>query len=976
MARTYIELPSSGVVDMYDDIGMSFNYAIADIREPDKRDTTYSKTITIPGTKNNNKLFDHFFNVGKSGGFNPKVKAKAIVYVDTIPVFDGYLQLTNVTIDDKNSIEYEVVIFGKLANLYTEFADDELRDIDFSDLNHVYNKANIVASWTATIGQNYVYPLIDYGYTNGLYYDVENFRPAIYLKEYVDKIFTYAGFTYTSTFFNTDLFKRLIVPFNGTNLSLSLQQIANRTFKAQNTSAHNTTVPADGTLSSTSTVAFNSLLTSPNPAAQYNTGTYKWTVNASGTYILYFNCTTEIDVNNPTGSPISATVDIISRLRMKVLSISGGPASVVMTRNVTNGSGTQTFPATTTTTIQGLAMYNAVQVRLAAGDIVWVETDAILVSSVNGSLVLTNRIKSGSTFYNLPVATIVSNGETLDMNASVPDKIKIRDFMTSIIKAFNLYVEEDKNNANNLFIEPRNDFYSSGTTYDWTDKLDISRPFDIHPMGLLDARDYHFKYKEDTDKWNERYNKSFNKTYGDRLISSGSDFLTDTKDVELIFSPTPSVAVPWGSTSDRIIPQIINEDSSGLVSPKTSNIRLLYWGGLKNCTNGAWDFYDNGTKVAYTTYPYAGHLNDALNPTIDLSFGVPDQLFYLVNTYTNNNLYNVYWKKFIDEITDQESKLIIAYFYLNPLDMHKLDFRNKIFVDGHYYFINKIIDYNPTANEVTQVELIKIKEGVDFVSVSGVGGGGNGYGGVSYPFPFDESGGGFYPVNQQDGSVYNPQAGQTAKGKNNIIDAAAINTLVYGNNNFVGASSGVALINSDNNIIYPGLSNVTLINSSGVTVTSSNQTYVNGALQSSSYDTTRLTTQFNTSVSGVYPTTISGLRSYVEAGSTYFFRAVLHCTLDGTGGMSVGMYGDYTDSATMYQVKIYDLASAITQVNVGRHSSVFSFTGLVSTSAYCEIEGYTTVSASGYLSVTFAQFVTNGTSSILVGSTLTVKKIL
>jgi len=434
----------------------------------------------------------------------------------------------------------------------------------------------------------------------------------------------------------------------------------------------------------------------------------------------------------------------------------------------------------------------------------------------------------------------------------------------------------------------------------------------------------------------------------------------------------------------KFYPALYNVDSSmKIVHNKSMNPRILYYGGLKNCST--WYLYtQSGNNFTYytglTTYPYCGMMDDPDAPTVSLDFEAPYEVYYTPSfgaTYSNNNLYNKYWSQFIDEITDQESKLIIAYFYLNPLDMHRLDFRNKIFVDGHYYFINKISDYNPTANEVTQVELIKIKEGVDFVSVNDVGGGGNGYGGISYPFPYNESGGGFYPVNQQDGNVYNPQAGQSAKGKNNIIDAGSINTLVYGNNNFVGASSGVALINSDNNIIYPGLSNVTLINSSGVTVTSSNITYVNGVIQSPTYETTRLTTQHNSTASGVYPTTIDGLRAYVEAGSTYYFRAVLHCTLDATGGMSVGMFGSYTDSATMYQVKIFDDSIAVSQANVGRHSSVFSFTPFASsTSAYCEIDGYTTVSASGYLSVTFAQYITNGTSSILVGSTLTVKKIL
>ena len=35
-------------LDVYKDIPISLNYSIADIRNPDKRNTSFSKTITLP----------------------------------------------------------------------------------------------------------------------------------------------------------------------------------------------------------------------------------------------------------------------------------------------------------------------------------------------------------------------------------------------------------------------------------------------------------------------------------------------------------------------------------------------------------------------------------------------------------------------------------------------------------------------------------------------------------------------------------------------------------------------------------------------------------------------------------------------------------------------------------------------------------------------------------------------------------------
>ena len=44
-------------VDLIDEISMPLNFAIADIRNPEKRNTSFSKTLTIPGTSVNNDLF-------------------------------------------------------------------------------------------------------------------------------------------------------------------------------------------------------------------------------------------------------------------------------------------------------------------------------------------------------------------------------------------------------------------------------------------------------------------------------------------------------------------------------------------------------------------------------------------------------------------------------------------------------------------------------------------------------------------------------------------------------------------------------------------------------------------------------------------------------------------------------------------------------------------------------------------------------
>ena len=43
------------LLDISEGFSIPLNYSIADIRNPENRNTSYSKTITLPATKNNNK---------------------------------------------------------------------------------------------------------------------------------------------------------------------------------------------------------------------------------------------------------------------------------------------------------------------------------------------------------------------------------------------------------------------------------------------------------------------------------------------------------------------------------------------------------------------------------------------------------------------------------------------------------------------------------------------------------------------------------------------------------------------------------------------------------------------------------------------------------------------------------------------------------------------------------------------------------
>ena len=160
-------------VDLNADAPFYISRSIVDLSEPDKRESDHTFTLEIPATDNNNKIFNSIFELSHSiistsslnftPDFNPNLKANCYVLKNGVMQLKGYLQLNNISVTDANDITYECSIVGRSANLFQDIGDAKLTDLDFSAYNQAWSKANIEASWAATIGVGIVYPLIDRG---------------------------------------------------------------------------------------------------------------------------------------------------------------------------------------------------------------------------------------------------------------------------------------------------------------------------------------------------------------------------------------------------------------------------------------------------------------------------------------------------------------------------------------------------------------------------------------------------------------------------------------------------------------------------------------------------------------------------------------------------------------------------------------------------------------------------------------------
>lgn len=220
-------------LDTYDDIDISLTYQIDDIQDITVKKSSFSKTIILPGTSINNEYFKNIFDVNidiSETSYNPKKALPVQVLIGDELIFQGNLQLLNIVTNQKQ-VDYEVVITGVFKNIIIAFSDYYLNQLNLDEFNHYRNRQSIVDSWynriyinsptqlvQATQGTGYIYPMIVNGQNpivgpgGVITFNSFDMNPSVYIKTIIDKMFEYAGYTYTSNFFNSEYFKSLVLP--------------------------------------------------------------------------------------------------------------------------------------------------------------------------------------------------------------------------------------------------------------------------------------------------------------------------------------------------------------------------------------------------------------------------------------------------------------------------------------------------------------------------------------------------------------------------------------------------------------------------------------------------------------------------------------------------------------------------------------------------------------------------------------------
>jgi len=777
-----IILSDGNILDVKTEIGFPLTYQIDDIRNPNTSNASFSKTIKLPGTKNNNIRFGGLFDINADFTyFNPNIKTEARIYVNGTIVMDGYFQLTSInkinsTDLQGNEIEYDIVFFENAVDIFSKIKDqllsnniDSSNDLDFSSSDHVLDSIVLYDAWTRNSWvDTYQYPLMmPVGDTkNGLEYDLSHFKPAIYHKKYLTKIIEDAGYEIGGDFYdNNTTYVKEIIPFNGKDFeneesALELKEFRTSYLGYSSYATQNMIPGADN-------VGLNYLSRFTNDSTgdnfdndnNWDTTSQIWEIKSAGIYDLDVNMSftltaTAIDsvqcwvvdkltTTNYVGSTNTKNIEQIAqsvpprKVRIEAqLYKNSGDFGTQKFKTVIVSDWYDLYPTNDNGFYSGNSYQSSVVIpfemnilknsTLLTGDLIsvrWIirpsekTTYPYYVSSTENpgfpttynnvarTISMDLAVTESSYMLNNSIQNIQMPGETVELNKFIPKDIKKEDILADVMKRYNLFLSIDPSNSKKLLLRTRDNFYDTGATLDWTDKKDYNTPDVIKLLSDLQDKEILFSYKQDNDDANKNYKDSTGDIYGQKSIEFTNQFKTGIKKVESIFSPTPLV---YSDLNHSCILPFIDA-----LEPD-NNIRVLFYGGMKSllpgAVNGEWKLFEGRYSTPFYNYPYAGHLNDPINPSIDLNFGLNSFYYYEELTATNNNLYNTYWTNHVNFIAS--GKMVTSKFYLTEVDIAavKNDLNTKIFVKDSYYYINKIKDYNPTINGLTVVELLKIKD--------------------------------------------------------------------------------------------------------------------------------------------------------------------------------------------------------------------------------------------------------------------------
>lgn len=725
------------ICDLYEDEEIPLTLSIDDFKNVAEKIQSYSKDFNLPATKRNNQIFGNIFEITRTVAnpydFNPYVRTRAVLKQDGIILFDGALRLIDIQ-DREGEISYNVNLYAQTIALADTLKNKTFDNINFNELQHTYDKTIIKGSWYVdglTLINNLPtgtyagvagtketdvlkYPFVDWThqmlYANGatgtnatlgtpeLTSFEQAFRPFIKIKYIIDRIFSDAGYTYSSGLFESSEFGKLFMDFNwGGDIMPSV--IGDTSYTA--TYAGQGVFPSPFTATNAAYVVLP--LLSNTMTGGLTTSEVPPDYTESGVDIYKIVCTENNQLYNIDYSWEFETVGGTS--------ISFRWVRFDSSTSTTSYIDVQTEPIGNVT---GKIISGNFSTTLDTGDKLWAEFISTSVNSI--SLLNGSGTTPGTVTFNLSSSLV----DSAILN-SLRGEINQWDFLKGIMTMFNLVTLQDNTDPANIIIKPYADVFiktTSGTTLkersiqaDWTDKVDL-KDVKLTPLNDLKKKTI-FKYEEDEDDYvfNVYKKSTSGHLYGSKVFSAENLTLLEGEE-EIVASPfAATVSKPlWSQLANFITPAVYAMDDDGASSSFENKPRILYQMNSSPVQMSSTYFIpaQNGTSSENSdllfTFSHLTSIPTVVGTTDDYNFG-ETQYFLPIGQTVTSNLFNNYWLPYYNQLYNPDTKTMTLKVNLTAGDIAQFSFTDYIMIKNRAYRVNRI-DYKP--KDLSTVEFILI----------------------------------------------------------------------------------------------------------------------------------------------------------------------------------------------------------------------------------------------------------------------------
>jgi hypothetical protein len=620
--------------------------------------TDFTQQFNIPSSPTNDPIFQNYFDENSVfTGWNAFLKLDAKIYIHSIPIFDGCVELTGVEFKNGLPRQYNLIFYGQGKKAIADWGEKTLPMVDWSAYNHTVNYTNVIDSWFGNLLSGAVlYPVADWHLgmqyckvpvvSNNLYSGglaINDLRPALRFREFITACFADIDYTLSGSLLDKDYFDKLfVIPMSGAG---PIQNTGNEDAKI------NVTRSSSFTFTSTirnETLIFPTVVS--DPLSLYNTTTGVYTVPYNGVYT------------------IQLSGDVTSITDASFFGVFSNNNPLVKFNNVTS---TGVFS-------------NAVSITLNKGDLL------TTLTQTRGTTIF------ASLSFEITQVPFGIDGSTLNFGITMPE-IKVTDFINNFLKTFNAVLIPTSDT--NFELHNIDDYYELGVKKDWTEYIDMT---DIRHEKVPIPKRIDLRHSVAEDLANVEFTNLYNREYGSMVASPDVNFSAEELTVEspfTLFLPNVVREQDIKGINIRDTELQIQRVLDGDYKATKADLILAYFVERKTITTDTFQL----DGIDQFSYPLMSSYQDfpTTTATHSLGFGIEATLS---GDAPASTIYTNFYQRYLSRLFSSKSRIVHFDAILPVGEWLQLEMNDTISVSGNLYKIESI-EYD-ILNEKAHLVLI------------------------------------------------------------------------------------------------------------------------------------------------------------------------------------------------------------------------------------------------------------------------------